>query len=305
MRRNLWFVILVWLACCDRPAAVPDAPRAARYYLVGPGGARTLDEPARVLLPRFGVSVVEETTLGAERVGRTRQGRLIAMRDLRPAEPTPFSGETVLHDRLDFGWVVEDDAPLFTAPDLRAPHRSMRVPRLRAVPLVDRQGPQGWWRIRTADGGQAWMPSDTLRVPSTSPRPATVSATQRWLDIDLTTQTLLAMQGEHPLFATLISGGVGRPGTPFASPPGLHRITAKLLYATMDNLEHTGVVPYSYEDVPFTQYIGRVALHGIFWHDRLGHPMSHGCINLSIPDAERVYAFTTAQTLVRVRPTRE
>ena len=66
----------------------------------------------------------------------------------------------------------------------------------------------------------------------------------------------------------------------------------KLLAATMDNLEHTDVVPYSYEEVPFTQYIGRVALHGAFWHDQFGVPRSHGCINLSPADAEWLFGFT-------------
>jgi hypothetical protein len=60
----------------------------------------------------------------------------------------------------------------------------------------------------------------------------------------------------------------------------------------MDNLEHTDVVPYSYEEVPFTQYIGRVALHGAFWHDQFGVPRSHGCINLSPADAEWLFGFT-------------
>jgi lipoprotein-anchoring transpeptidase ErfK/SrfK len=94
------------------------------------------------------------------------------------------------------------------------------------------------------------------------------------------------------VFATLVAAGVGADGSAFATPKGIHRVRAKLRATTMDNLEHTGVVPYSYEEVPFTQYIGRVALHGAFWHDQFGTPRSHGCINLSLADAERLFAFT-------------
>jgi hypothetical protein len=62
----------------------------------------------------------------------------------------------------------------------------------------------------------------------------------------------------------------------------------------MDNLEHTEVIPYSYEDIPLVQYFtDRVALHAALWHQRFGHPASHGCINLSPADAERLFAFTT------------
>jgi hypothetical protein len=54
------------------------------------------------------------------------------------------------------------------------------------------------------------------------------------------------------------------------------------------------VVPYSYEDIPLVQYVTeRVALHAALWHRRFGHPASHGCINLSPADAERLFAFTT------------
>ena len=85
---------------------------------------------------------------------------------------------------------------------------------------------------------------------------------------------------------------MGAEGSPLSTPKGIHRIRAKLLAATMDNLDHTGVAPYSYEEVPFTQYIGRVALHGAFWHDQFGTPRTHGCINLTLADSEWLFGFT-------------
>lgn len=288
---------VIVVACL--PACEDGAPAAStrfnltrpRYYLVGPRGTRTLDVPPKTLLPKFGVSVVEERTLGNERVGRTRQGRVIPMRDLRPADPSPFAGSPVTDGRIDFGFAVTDDARVFREPHRGAAPALDRVPRLGRVALAERGGPAGWWRVRVA-AGAGWMSADALRVPSVSPRPRDVGHGERWIDVELATQTLVAYEGDRPVFATLIAGGTGAPGTRFATPPGVHRVGAKLLAATMDNLEHTGVVPYSYEDVPHTQYIGRVALHGVFWHDRFGHPMSHGCINLSVADAERLFAFT-------------
>jgi lipoprotein-anchoring transpeptidase ErfK/SrfK len=119
-----------------------------------------------------------------------------------------------------------------------------------------------------------------------------VLLTDVWIDVDLKSQTLVAYAGEKPLFATLVSTGVGAPGSAFATPLGLHRVMAKLRTATMDNLEHTNVAPYHYETVPHTQYIGRVALHGVFWHDGFGQPKSHGCINLSLADADYLFELT-------------
>ncbi len=162
-----------------------------------------------------------------------------------------------------------------------------RRARYARLTLASRDGPQGFYRV--ADG---WMSQADLRVPHLSPRPPEVADAEPWIDVDLGTQTLVAYLGDKPVFATLVAAGVGAEGSPLSTPKGVHHIRAKLLAATMDNLDHTGVAPYSYEEVPFTQYIGRVALHGAFWHDRFGAPHSHGCINLSLADAEWLFGFT-------------
>jgi len=41
---------------------------------------------------------------------------------------------------------------------------------------------------------------------------------------------------------------------------------------------------YDIKHVPWTQYFdGGAALHGAWWHNNFGHPMSHGCVNISSP----------------------
>ena len=193
--------------------------------------------------------------------------------------------------------------------------------RLGTRPLFAREplpGPCAGPLCRTAGG---WMRAEDLRAPRSAPRPAGVGPTERWLDVDLGSQTLVAYEGDRPVFATLVSTGIGAPGSPLATPTGVFRIRSKHRAASMDNLEHTGVVPYSYEDIPMVQYFTeRVALHAALWHQRFGRPASHGCINLSPTDAERLFAFTTPRlvpaeaetyvrpsesaTVVRVRGTR-
>ena len=34
------------------------------------------------------------------------------------------------------------------------------------------------------------------------------------------------------------------------------------------------------------------SLHGTYWHNNFGHPMSHGCVNLRVEDAEKLYYWT-------------
>ena len=316
--KHAWVTLLLALgACtCDRRTPVPassQSPAGLHYYIVGKSGAQTLGKDPHKLLPGFGVVVAEQRMLGGEWVGRTSLGRDIPMKDLRPAVPSRFGGAHLDDRGLDFGWVVKEGAPIYAQPDILGKpvaHRS-RYARLTvtwkpwegfhtfprfgsagqspATPtrLASREGPQGYYRV--ADG---WMSETDLRVPRMSPRPPYVGEADPWIDVELATQTLVAYLGDKPVFATLVATGVGAEGSPLSTPKGIHRIRAKLLAATMDNLDHTGVAPYSYEEVPFTQYIGRVALHGAFWHDQFGAPRSHGCINLSLADAEWLFGFT-------------
>jgi hypothetical protein len=288
--RRAWALALLGacaLACGRREETAAPASAVApgpRYYIVGKNGAQTGD--GRKLLPGFGVVVVGQYQLGGEWLGRTSLGREIAMRDLRPAKPSRFAGLHLQSERLDFGWVVKDFAPVYAEPDITAKPIARRA-RYARLTLQTLDGPQGFYRV--ADG---WMSEADLRVPHRTPRPEGVGEDEPWLDVELATQTLVAYVGDKPVFATLVAAGVGADGTPFATPRGVHRVRGKLLAATMDNLEHTGVLPYSYEEVPFTQYIGRVALHGAFWHDQFGVPRSHGCIILSLADAEWLFGFT-------------
>jgi hypothetical protein len=277
--------LLVLLAgCTEAPAAT--APR--RYFLVGAQGASLLETPAarsgRRLLPGFGVSIAEERVASGRRVGRTGQGRWIAMGELTAARPASFAGVAVPRGTgLDVAWVVTAGAPVFAVPGGRA---------IATRPLFAREtrGPCEAGLCRT---GAGWMRAADLGAPGLAPRPPGVGPADRWIDVDLATQTLVAYEGDAPVFATLVSTGIGRPGSALATPEGVFRLRSKHLAATMDNLEHTEVVPYSYEDIPLVQYFTeRVALHAALWHQRFGHPASHGCVNLAPADAERLFSFT-------------
>lgn len=282
--RCLWLLALV--ACTRAPAATP--PSAPRYHLVAAAGALSFEGPGtggtRKLLPGFGMSIVEEHVASGHRWGHTAQGRWIALDQLTPARPASLAGAALDRGTLDFAWVVTAGAPVMDGNGRRLGSRALFAREPLPVPCAGVV-------CRTAGG---WMRAEDLRAPRAFPRPPGVGATERWLDVDLGSQTLVAYEGDRPVFATLVSTGIGAPGSPLATPPGVFRIRSKHRAASMDNLEHTGVVPYSYEDIPLVQYFTeRVALHAALWHQRFGRPASHGCINLSPADAERLFAFTT------------
>lgn len=58
---------------------------------------------------------------------------------------------------------------------------------------------------------------------------------------------------------------------------------------------------YDLPNVPNTMYFYNAqipksrgyGIHGAYWHNNFGHPMSHGCINLSIPDSKTLYDWAT------------
>lgn len=119
-------------------------------------------------------------------------------------------------------------------------------------------------------------------------RPPGVGSDEHWIHIDLSEQTLVAYDGDEPVFATLVSTGK----EPGMTPVGVHRVQTKLVAASMRDQPQEDEA-YSIDDVPWTQYFsGSVALHGAFWHAGFGQVRSHGCVNLSPSDARWLFGFT-------------
>ncbi|MEM7437470.1 MAG: L,D-transpeptidase [Myxococcota bacterium] len=141
-------------------------------------------------------------------------------------------------------------------------------------------------------GGNRLVREADVRVIEPRAPPPEVGPGERWIDIDLGNQALVAYEGRRPRYVTLVSSGrlkTPRPDLDYRTPRGLFRIRAKHLTATMDN-DEPGEPPYSLEDVPYVMYFkGAYAFHSAFWHDRFGRPRSHGCINLAPVDARWLY----------------
>lgn len=136
-----------------------------------------------------------------------------------------------------------------------------------------------------------WVRLAELRMARPSV-PADVGADEKWIDVDLTRQQLVAFEGTRPVFATLVSSGRRNPHDKehdFPTPTGTFRIREKHVTTTMDG-DVASDGPYSIEDVPWVMYFqGSFALHGAFWHDSFGNTRSHGCVNLSPEDARALF----------------
>jgi L,D-transpeptidase-like protein len=141
---------------------------------------------------------------------------------------------------------------------------------------------EGWW-LRSIDG--------TKTEPG--PPPDKLGEHDKWIDVNLKRQTLVAFEGTTPVFATIFSSGRNEHETT----PGSFRIREKHIAATMDgDAELAADGPYSIEDVPYIQYFnGSYALHGAFWHAAFGSVKSHGCVNLAPWDAKALFGWTDPQ----------
>ncbi|MFZ0544162.1 MAG: L,D-transpeptidase family protein [Candidatus Promineifilaceae bacterium] len=141
-----------------------------------------------------------------------------------------------------------------------------------------------------------WVPTFVSPISDANiVKPVGLLPSERWIDVTLSTQTLVAYEGDTPVFNTLISSGL--PG--HETVIGQFRIWLRYPSQTMDGTR----LGYDYylEGVPYVQYFYEdYALHGTYWHSNFGHPMSHGCVNLSTPDAEWLYNFADYGTIVNV-----
>jgi hypothetical protein len=117
---------------------------------------------------------------------------------------------------------------------------------------------------------------------------------EKWIDINITKQVLVAYEGKKMVYATLVStgeAGLEDPESSTATTRGIFRIHTKWAATTMDS-DQLGE-EFELRDVPYVQYFEEgYAIHGAYWHDMFGRPKSHGCINLAPEDARRLFFWT-------------
>lgn len=121
--------------------------------------------------------------------------------------------------------------------------------------------------------------------------PPGVGKGERWIDVNLTNQTASAYEGKTLIRTFVVSTGTWIHPTV----TGSFRIYVKYQYADMAG------PGYYLPDVPNVMYFYKgYGLHGTYWHSNFGTPMSHGCVNFTIPDSNWVFNFASVGTVVNV-----
>ncbi|HEY4156615.1 MAG TPA: L,D-transpeptidase [Polyangiaceae bacterium] len=289
----------VWLNGTGEPPDPEQAWRAHRSdplpaFLSGAGN----DGPAVVdrMRPKVGYSLLTTFLLDGRRYGVTTDQTLVPTDRLRPIQGSSFHGVEIGKDvELPFVFVRAPDTT-FLEYDKQT-HKLLRAGAAPYRSALHLTGKQQFFRGHLhfeVDGGRWLSDQDASRIDPARRMPAWGKNGERWLDVNVTKQTLVAYEGEKPVFATLISSGeagLDDPAHSTATKRGIFRIHTKHISTTMSS-DEVGE-QFELRDVPYVQYFeDGYALHGAYWHDRFGVPKSHGCINLAPEDARRLFYFT-------------
>jgi lipoprotein-anchoring transpeptidase ErfK/SrfK len=141
------------------------------------------------------------------------------------------------------------------------------------------------------------VPTDTPIPPTEAPpeepeaREPPISADGRWIEVDLSDQMVYAYDGD-----TLVNSFLASTGTwMHPTVTGSFQIYVKYRYTDMSG------PGYYLPDVPYTMYFYKgFGLHGTYWHNNFGTPMSHGCVNLQTDNAGWLFDWASVGTLVNV-----
>ena len=296
----------VWL----RGEAPPDARAAWEAKRSDPlpaflGGGRALPTPegqtdhaadlvAARMKPHQGLSLLKTVLFEGRRYGVATDLDVVPTDRLRPIQGSEHHGVEV-GKGLEFPFAL-----------VRS--ETAKLKRFEKGKLTD-AGPAEYWSVLKLTGKQSFFQhrlyfettdgqyisdQDASRLDQAKKMPAWGKNGERWFDVNVSKQTLVAYDGTRAVYATLIStgeAGLEDPERTKSTKRGIFRIHTKHVSTTMDS--DTVGEEFELRDVPYVQYFEEgYALHGAYWHDRFGTPKSHGCINLTPEDARRLFFFT-------------
>lgn len=225
-------------------------------------------------------------SVGGELMVHTIKDYLVAAADLEPASPSEFAGRLTPVPG-DLRWAVAYHYP---SVHLLGPGGvgRRRLPDKTWVRLAgDAPVAQGGRRYLKLEDG--WLlPERYARVFEVGEPPPGVGPQERWIEVNMTSQTLVAYEGARPVFRTLISSG--RIGTD--TTPGLYRIYFKRALQDVSR-RRPGGWDYFFEGVPFVQFFhGVFAFHTAMWHHAFGSAHSMGCVETSLRDGAFLFGWT-------------
>jgi LysM repeat protein len=128
-----------------------------------------------------------------------------------------------------------------------------------------------------------------IPAPPQPPQPTVTEGKQ--IVVVLSQQRAYAFENSQLLREFIVSTGLPRTPTVIGDFQVYIKLTAQRMTGPGYDLPNVPWVMYFYRDY---------ALHGTYWHNNFGQPMSHGCVNFRTPDAQWLYEWAPMGTPVKV-----
>ena len=280
------------------PESAEDTLFGQRWYGRLADFADIYPEPTRASTPLRNVgdgyvfaSIITRVTNDADEVWyMINFGEYIHEDDIIISEVSEFQGITLSRQpERPFAWVVQEVRPS-SEPEGEPNPNFTKLKRYDRVEIFDAVlGDDDWVWYNIGDG--RWVRQTQFSIVNIAEeRPEGVGPNDYWTEIDLFEQTMMAYEGDQLVFATLISSGLNQ----WPTTEGLYQVALRLREYKMDGSEGFPDY-YNLEDIPYIMYFNMdrgIALHGTYWHDAFGYKQSHGCVNLSVQDAEWTYTWS-------------
>jgi hypothetical protein len=229
------------------------------------------------------------------RFGLTTDMSLLPLDRMKPVTPSTFHGLALTGGvSLPVVFVRARNALLYSG----SPSSGLSIARpigyREALPITGRSRIlSGLSYLETTSG--EWLRDDNLvRVDKMVQRPGWVKPGRTWIHVSILKQSMVAYEGDTPVYVTLVStgaDGLGDPKTTHSTVRGQFLIHTKHVTATMDSDEVGD--SFDLRDVPYVQYFSEgFAFHAAYWHDTFGTPHSHGCVNISPSDSRWLFHWT-------------
>lgn len=244
-----------------------------------------------------GFALLDTMLFEGRRYALTTRGVLVPVDRLRPIVGSDFHGVEIPKDvQFPFAFIRTENAAAFRLEKDKFT-KDHDLARRSVVKLTGKQkqvGPRLYYE--STDG--FWVhDGHASRLDPAKKMPKWGKKGERWIDINITKQTLVAYDGTQAVYATLVStgeAGLGDPEKTKSTKRGIFRIHTKHIASTMDS-DDVGE-EFELQDIPYVQYFeDGYALHTAYWHDDFGRPRSHGCVNLAPRDARWLFHWTEPQ----------
>ncbi|MDH3200453.1 MAG: L,D-transpeptidase [Myxococcales bacterium] len=214
---------------------------------------------------------------------RTVRNRYVREGDLELRNPEVVRGERLGKDgwELPIAFVYGEDRPLLerrkgTLANIGIAERHVRF----VIKEEFHEGDRAY-----VAGSEGIVLREEVRIVRDVKRPSGIPANTKWIHVDLSEQTLVAYEGDRPVYATVVSSG--KEG--YEPPTGTFQVQEKHISTTMNATDPIDGF-YEVEEVPWTMYYHEgYALHGAYWHTDFGKVRSHGCTNIAPVDARWLY----------------